>query len=452
MESVSHQLALALFEDYNARGETVATAPHDLGFRRNNAFGKIVDLSLAARRLVDVAYFLVADEPEIREEYRVDFGLFKWLMCTTSENRQHFLKLMRDAQKAAIVLTEVDVDDPSKERVGAVPLMGRGFIDDGEFRFKVDELIQRAIKNPGASHFLSLRYVFKSIHSKILFDRLQPYLADGVTPWFEVTTMRRLMECETKTYDLFKHFRSKVLDVAMTEILEVTGIRIDMITQNVPGSKRIGQLRFRIQGPLPADDQKTALLVLKALYETLRTEFALNKAEISEIIANRTTYTDERINQAIEYTRHMGARGKVKIRAGGYLMKALREGYLLGTLDKDIFQQALTLESTQQAVNQEVESREALLSAADADKKAKEAEFGWEHFRKLTLEEQTELAAVFSRSPAGKLIAKVIKVESKNLPTHLEDPRVRSTFGAYVASKALKAVKAARSRAGTQEA
>ncbi len=447
MESAAHQLALALFEDYTARSESVITAPHDLGFRRSNAFVKIVDLSLAARRLVDVAYFLVADDPEIRKEYRVDFGLFKWLMCTTSENRRHLTKLIREAQKAAIELNEIDVADPTRERWGSVPLMGPAFVDDGEFTFELAERLQRAIKNPSASHFLSLRYVFKSIHSKVLFDRMQPYMADGVTPWFEVTAMRALMGCETKTYDLFKHFRSKVLEVAMSEILEVTGIRIDMLTQNVPGSKRIGQLRFRLQGAHPSDEQKTALIVLKSLYDTLRTEFALNKTEFNEIIANRSTYTDDRINQAIEYTRHAAARGRVKLRAGGYFMKALREDYLLGTIDKDIHQQALALESTQQGIQQEADSREAQLSAADADKKQKEVALGWEHYNTLSHEEQTDMAAAFTSSPSARLIANVIKVEPQSLLSHLTDPKVHSTFGSFVASKVLNKAKARRATA-----
>jgi hypothetical protein len=442
MDSASRQLALALFEDYAARGDKVVTAPHELGFRRSNAFVKIVDLSAAARRLIDVTYFLVADDPEIRKEYRVDFGLFKWLMCTTSENRKHLTKCIREAQKAAIELTEIDVADPAKERWGSVPLMGPAFVDDGEFTFELTERLQRAIKNPTASHFLSLRYVFKSLHAKVLFDRLQPYMTDGVTPWFEVSTVRTLMGCEN-THALFKHFKDKVLGPAMKVILNVTGIQIEMLTQNVPGSKRIGQLRFRMQGPRPADEQKTALIILKSLYDTLRTEFALSRKEFNEIIGNRSTYTDDRINQAIEYTRHMAARSKVNQRAGGYFMKALREGYLLGTLDKNIHQQTLAFGTTQQAVQQDAEAREAQLSAADASKKQKEVELGWEHYRKLSLDEQTALADEFCRSQVAGLIAKVIKVEPQNLPSHLADPRVHSTFGVFVAGK-VKGVKAAR--------
>jgi plasmid replication initiation protein len=443
MDNAAHQLALALFEDYSPRGDSVTNAPNDLGFRRSNAFVKIVDLSLAGRRLVDVAYFLVAEDSETRREYRVDFGLFKWLMCTTSNNRRHLTKLIREAQKAAIELTEVDVNDPARERWGAIPLMGAAFVDSGEFIFSIDDRLQRAIKNPTASHFLSLRYVFRSIHSKVLFDRLQPFMADGVTPWFEVGALRAWMDCEKKTYDLFKHFRNKVLDPAISEIREVTGVQVEMLTNNVPGSKRIGQLRFRLQASQPSDAQKTVLIVLKSLYETLRKEFALTQDEFNEIITNRSVFTDERINQAIEYTRHNVKIGKVKLRAGGYFMKALREGYLLGELDKQIHQQSLALESAQQTATQHAEAREERLEAAAETRARQEADFGWACYSELTADEQSDMVGAFCRSQAARLVARRIKVEAKDLPSHLNDAGVRRAFGAFVAGKAKRATRAA---------
>ena len=46
---MSRQMALALFADYSPTDRGVDDAPLDLGFRRNNALVKIVDLSLARR-------------------------------------------------------------------------------------------------------------------------------------------------------------------------------------------------------------------------------------------------------------------------------------------------------------------------------------------------------------------------------------------------------------------
>jgi hypothetical protein len=438
----SQQLALALFQDLEPRGESVVSASTDLGYKRSNAFGQIVDLSLAARRLLDVAYFFVADDPELRNEYRVDFNLFRWLMGTTSKNRSHLTRIIREAQQAAIVVDTGDHKGPW----ASTPLMGEAIVKNSEFSFELSARLQRAIKNPTSFHFLSLRYIFKSIHSKVLYDRLQPFMTDGVTPWFEVGELRAWMGCETKTYDLFKHFRNKVLEVAMAEINDVAGIQVQMLTANVPGSKRIGQLRFRMQGRQPEDDPQAALTVLRSMYETLRKDFALNQDEFNEIITNRAQYTDERITQAMDYTRHHVSTGRVNIRAGGYFMKALREGYLLGELDKQIHQQSLALETVKREVVRNSETRVVEANAAATAKDQKTIDFGWTHYEQLPPEDQAAMVDEFGRSQAGMLLAKVMKIQPGELRSHLKDPRLRSTFGSFAASKAPKPAQPARAR------
>ncbi|CAH2806302.1 MAG: hypothetical protein CBHOC_4610 [uncultured Caballeronia sp.] len=443
--TAGNQLALALFDDLAARGESIESAPKELGFRRSNAFAKIVDLGLAARRLVDVAYFLVAETSDVREQYRVDYGLLRWLMCTTSQNRRHLEKLVEEAQKAGIVLSEVDVNDSEHRRWGRIPLMGSAFIVNGEFVFKVDKDLQAAIKKPSAFHFFSLRYVFASIHSKILFDRLTPYLEDGITPWFELDLLRVWMDCANKeTYAEFKHFKAKVLNRAISDIKAVTGIYLEMDTKNVPGSKRVGQVRFALQDQQPHDAQKTAFLILKSLYETLQQEFGLNQTEINEIITKRDQFTDEKINKAIEYTRFKIREGKVTRRAAGYFMKALREGWMLGELDKQIKQQADRNESNRMIAAREAETRDEHLQAAANERARTEIEHGWKHFNRLPEDAQNELVEAFCSSQAANLAARRIKVQRSELLAHLLDANVHGAFGSFVASNVKRAARANR--------
>jgi hypothetical protein len=445
MSGASTQLALALFADDTHRENGVALAPTDLGFKRDNAFVKIVDLSLAGRRLVDVAYFLAAEDAELHKEYRVDLGLFRWLLATTSRNLSHLRKVIREAQKAAIELNEIDADDQAQDWYGSVPLLGPAFVRNGEFIFELSERLQRTIKNPTTFHILSLRYVFKSVHSKVLYDRLLPFIDEGVTPWLDVQTLRDWMECDKKTYDEFKHFRRKVLDVAITEICEVTSLRVEMLTINVPGSKRIGQVRFRLNKPVqPQDEQKLEFIVLRSLYETLRKEFALNQNEFNEILTNRETFTDERIQQAIEYTQHNVLTGKVKLRAGGYFMKALREGYLLGELDKKIHQTAAAASAAKIAADRAAAERAAQMLASATERDRRMAELGWQIYDQLGSSEQAQLMADFAKSPAAKMLARAVNAEPGALREHFSDQRVRSSFGVFVAGWAHQASQAAK--------
>jgi hypothetical protein len=433
---MSRQMALALFADYSPTDRGVDDAPLDLGFRRNNALIKIVDLSLAGRRMIDVAYFLAAEDIELHKEYRVDLGLFRWLLNTTSRNQRHLAKIIREAQKAAIELNEIDPDNSANDFYGAVPLLGPAFVRNGEFRFELSERLQLAIKNPTTFHFLSLRYVFNSVHSKILFDRLQEYIDEGTTPWLDLQTLRAWMQCETKTYDLWKHFRNKVLMPATKEIKEVAKLNVEIVTMNVPGSKRVGQVRFALTRPKDgtANEQKIELIVLRSLYETLNTEFALNQTNFNEIMSNRDVFTDERIQQAIEYTRHNIERGKVKLSAGGYLMKAL--------LDKQIHARLADEKAAKDDASTSAEERMAKTDAESAQRNQQLAKLGWDAFDSLESSAQAAALSDFCKSPTAKPLARKMGIEVAELREQLSNPAVRSSFGVFVAARVHRASKA----------
>lgn len=435
------QLALVLFDNLAPQGLTVEKAPAALGFHRSNAFVQIVDLSLAGRRLLDVMYFFVSAAPEIQKIYTVDYGLFKWLLGTTSANRAHLKRLVREAQMAAIELNGSNVQSDNNLPWGSVPLMSSAFIANGQFIFELPERLQVAIRNPQATHFLSLRYVFKSLYSKILYDRLQPFMKDGATPWLDLESLRVWLECEKKTYSIFKHFRAKVLDVAVAEICEVTGLKVAMVTLNVPGSKKIGQVRFQWDANQKTDEQKTAFVVLRDTYETLRNEFGLNQVEFDEIVKNRMTFTDERIQRAIEYTRHAANAGKINKRAGGYFMKALREEYVIGTIDQQIHERKAATAQLGAVAEGARSKRE---TAADKDftaRQKREAAAGWEAYESMPEEEQLGLVREFTNLPTSAMIAKRLDILLTEISQHLSNPAVHTAFGAFVSLRLQQASK-----------
>lgn len=401
------QLALALFNEFEPQELSVRHAPESLGYHRNDAFIEIVDLSLAGRRLIDVAYFLVADEPTTQPVYRFDYGLFKFLMGTTSNNRTHFEKAIRDAQKAAIKVKELDHKDPSKDRWGSIPLMGPAFIVNGEVIFELPDRLQRIIKNPSSSHFLSMRYVFGKLYSRVLYDRLLPYLPHGSSPEFSLPELREWLECTAKTYDAFKYLKSKVLDPAIEEIEQLTGLRVTMVTPKVPGTKRVAGVRFFLQKVRTEDSEKDSLHALRNFYEILRREFGLNAEQLNEIVQGRAVFTDQRISDAVEYTRFQIELGVVK-KANAYFMKALREGYLVAEADKRIHQRQLELEQGREANTQraaDLVTRSQQQEYDKAFKRDSEANgLAYSAFREMPAAEQEALFEGYRRSlPAGLL-------------------------------------------------
>jgi hypothetical protein len=119
------------------------------------------------------------------------------LLGTTSDNRAHIKRLIREAQMAAIELNGTEIQSDNTYPWGSIPLMGTARISNGRFIFDLAEELQLVIRDP-ATHFLALRYVFKSVYTKILYDRLQPYMQEGATPWFGLETLRIWLECNKK--------------------------------------------------------------------------------------------------------------------------------------------------------------------------------------------------------------------------------------------------------------
>lgn len=434
------QLALALFNEFEPQDLSVRQAPESLGYHRNDAFIEIVDLSLAGRRLIDVAYFLVADEPASEPVYRFDYNLFKFLMGTTSNNRIHFEKAIRDAQKAAIKVKDLDHKDSSKDRWGSIPLMGSAFIVNGEVIFELPERLQRIIKNPGSSHFLSMRYVFSKLYSRVLYDRLLPFLPGGATPEFSLPVLRDWLECTAKTYDAFKYLKSKVLDPAIEEIEAVTGVRVTMATPKVPGTKKVAAVRFYLQKVRTEDTEKDSLHALRTFYEILRREFGLNNEQLNEIIQGRATYTDQRIADAVEYTRFNIDKGVVK-KANAYFMKALREGYVVAEADKRIQQRQLELEQGRLA---ECSQPNELLVRSQQqeqdwiqrrDIEANEVAFAT--FQALAQSEQHQFFASYQRSLPAKLLCKAhgVAVEELTLQAAMDDSGLRFGLGQYLVGR-----------------
>jgi hypothetical protein len=66
------QMALALFEDMFDLGMPISEANREIGYQRNNFFTQIVNMGLPARRFLDAAYFIVAQEQEARDQYDVE--------------------------------------------------------------------------------------------------------------------------------------------------------------------------------------------------------------------------------------------------------------------------------------------------------------------------------------------------------------------------------------------
>jgi hypothetical protein len=408
--ATSRQLALALFEDASGQGLSVDAARSDIGFARNNILIRIVDLGVAARRLIDAAYFIVAQEQDPRDIYEVELDYFKWLMRYSSRNNAHLEQVITEAQKALIQATAAAGDDGGERPFGSTQLIGRISYQGGRFQFRVPPDLIGIIRGKGKSHWLSLR----------------------ITSLDELRGWQGEMGANAQ---VFKYFKRDWLDPAVQQINDVSDLTISYESRTLPGSRKIGSLRFRLTRKDVAERLLHTHEHAQEIYQALKREFGLSTAQFSQIAAARDTYTDERLEQAIDRTRFSLKIGKVTKSPAGFFMKALKEGWQVSDAEREMLQvqQNLALREQQDAAAKEQSQAQMKFQTAAQEVNARERiaeelRQGWTEYERASTEQQDDWRRTYKRTPAGKLILRRLNF----------DPMADLTADAFVKHSELK--------------
>jgi len=444
--ATSRQLALALFDDANAEGLPVETSRSDIGFARKNVLIRIVDLGVAARRLIDAAYFIVAQEEQIRDLYDVELDYFKWLMRYASRNNAHLEQVITEAQRALIQATAAP-DEDGVNPFGSVQLIGRISYSGGRFQFRVPPDLIGIIRGPGKSHWLSLRItsLFTLSYARVMYDHLLPYADEGLTEWFTLDELRAWQGTMGAKAQEFKYFKRDWLAPAVDQISEVSDLKISYETRNEPGSRKIARLRFRVERKQMAERMLQTHEQAQALYQTLKQELGLSGTQLNQIAADRDTYTDERLQQAIERTRFSLKMGKVSKSPAGFFMKALKEGWIVSDAEREMIQiQETRAQAEQSAVlaKDQVEARVALQIAAQdvhaRNRMGDEIRRGCEAYDAATPKQREDWRRSYKATPAGKLTLRRLGIDpALDLgDAHIDKfPDLKEAFAGYVFNK-----------------
>lgn len=449
--ATSRQLALALFDDANAEDLPVDAARSDVGFARKNVLIRIVDLGVAARRLIDAAYFIVAQDEKVRDLYDVELDYFKWLMRYSSRNNTHLEQVITEAQRALIQATTAPDADGEKP-FGSVQLIGRISYASGRFQFRVPPDLVGIIRGPGKSHWLSLRItsLFSLSYARVMYDHLLPYADEGETDWLALEELRSWQGAMGAKAHEFKYFKRDWLSPAVDQINEVSDLKLSYETRNEQGSRKIGRLKFRIERKEMAERVLQTHEQAQEIYQTLKQEFGLSSTQLNQIAAQRETFTDDRLQQAIERTRFSLKLGKVSKSPAGFFMKALKEGWIVSDAERKMIelQESLALhEQREVAVKQQAVTQIALRVAAqdvDAhDRRVNEIRLGWDAYEAAGPRQREEWRRTYKTTPAGKLTLRRLGIDPAvdlTEQTIGRYPDLKDGFAGYVFNRA-KSVK-----------
>jgi hypothetical protein len=492
------QFALDLFVEMSPANKAIneATPDDDIGYQKNRVFARIIGLGMSARRFVDAAYFIVAQDPEIQDSYEVTLSFFKWLMRYDSRNRKHFSSVIRSVKASMLEVMSTPVvsldsagrmlDEPGEpgdetraagfdevedgayagprvddEEGDWLELIGRVRVKNGRILFRVPVELQRLIKDPENSYWTSLLVTsrFTLIYARAIYDHVLPFSADTWIGWASLDLVRNLPGKSWANNAEFKYFKRDYLDPAVRQINEQSDIELTYETRaGTPGSRKKDQIRFRFKRKEAAMASRAAMLNSVALYTTLETEFSLDPKNFELIAQNRAVWTDDRIQQAIDYTRWRIRAGDKIRRASSYLMKALAENYRVSEADRQVEQiqaqlaEAATADQASIATRQKsAEASKAAKDAAAEKQRQQEHQMAREYFVSTEKKTRDELVHKFIASSAMGLRA--IKRQNLN-PAQVDEtnilsfPDIANTFTAFVAGELRKAARAqARGRA-----
>lgn len=485
------QYALDLFVE-NAPANTAIDAissDKDIGYQKNSVFARIIGLGLSARRFVDAAYFIVAQEPEISEAYDVSLSFFKWLMRYDSHNKKHFSSVIRSVKSSMLEVTSAptvsvdskgrmtdvardasDGDEDGEDvdqdvEVGEIPvndedgdwleLIGRVSVRNGRIRFRVPIELQRLIKDPENSYWTSLLTTskFKLIYARAIYDHVLPAVPGGTTDWLPLELVRNLPGKSWANNAEFKYFKRDYLEPAVRQINDLSDIEMSYETRaGTPGSRKKDQIRFRLKRKEASASAQADMMESAALYLTLHKEFGLDAKQFLQIRENRHVWTDARIEQAIDYTRFRIAKGDVIRRASSYLMKALAEDYRVATADRDVELRKSQREAQEEGKKTRQVAVAESVAAADAaadQQRQDEMRAAREFFDAAENKARDELVRKFvAASTIGQRAItrqglKPAEVTGTNI---MQWPSVADTFTSFVAGELRKAAREASRR------
>ncbi|UIF89115.1 replication initiation protein [Cupriavidus sp. UYPR2.512] len=338
-----HQLALDIFEDMSGQGRPIHQSTREIGFIRNNIFTRVGGLGIAARRILDAAYFIVATKApeELLDDkvytFTAEVNYFKWLMrYEGSRNHAHLVSQMRSAANARVdIMTAPSIEEiTEKDSWGTIGLLGDCYIERNVVFILLSGRVIKYVINPYKAHWLSLRAStsFSLSLARAIYDRLIPCEGPGITEWFAYSELLEWPGKVGESRKEVKEFKKHFLVPAIQQLNQVSDFDVswEPNAERVPPEKL--KIRFRFTKKQGADAARAG--IDDSMYLTLHNEFAFDAPEFDRIAKNRADWTDEVIERAIEYTRAKVNEGKVTSSPKGYLLRAIEGKFRLGDADR----------------------------------------------------------------------------------------------------------------------
>ena len=199
---------------------------------------------------------------------------------------------------------------------------------------------------------LRIQSEFTRSYSLPLYEILKQHVERGETEFYAVKQWRELLGVPSGTiYSEFKHFRSKVLRPAITEVNAASDIVVE------PRFRRNGRNISHVSFAVSANPQLPLGLTVHPLQVSLISRMTALGFREDQAEAALRAYDSDYIHQNLIVVEGRQAAGKIKDNAAGYLAKALEKDYRPVQTAKEKQERADARERTERLHRQAVQEQ-----------------------------------------------------------------------------------------------
>lgn len=298
------------------------------------------NISLLQRKVYNVLLFRAYSRLLEDDFHYISLSELSKLIAYNSKDTAKLKAVFRSLQSTTVEWNILEKGDaPGQEIWCSSALLASAVIDRkrGFCRYEYSKTLASLLFQPDiyARIDLNIQNRFRSSYGLALYENCVRFKRVKTTGWISIETFRKLMGVSPNKYKKFCDFNRRVLVPAVTEINELSDIRVELETRRM--AQKVLSLKFHIttkqsKKPLGLTIQagkNTATPKNCKTADLLREKFSARKGDIDCLTKN---YSLEYINEKVEMIASSASfrQGKVRVPLA-FLKSALKDNYVLPT-------------------------------------------------------------------------------------------------------------------------
>jgi len=283
-------------------------------------------LSLIQRKIANALLFNAYEDLLTKVEYSIHIRDLCQLIGYNSHEQKSIKRALVSLISTVIEWNLVDKDKLEHEEWNASAIIADASIKGPICTYSYSNRMRQLLHSPEIYGRINMKVQakFKSSYGLALYENCIRYQTIKTTPWFDLCVFKKLMGVEPQKYAVFKDFRKRVIDVAVTEVNKHTYYDVAYDLKKM--GRKVVAIKFHV-GTKNTELSETKKLATETddLYQRLVAQFEFQPAQARAVL---NEYPDAYILSKLSLILSSSSyrQGKIKNKCQ-YVLAALEENY-----------------------------------------------------------------------------------------------------------------------------